>query len=451
MNRLLNLGFGVVVGTIGIGAAFAPVAQAFFQYDPTAPIVPTISVPVTGGNFSVDLNIQNGVVQNYGYTNNQLPTFLTPVGTINITGATLPNLGWADTRTTNEIMNPSGSNASSNPIAGVNLNNNSTSSVTAVLQITGSTQLNDGRSATFTNTNAFLFGSATASSPFPIESIGTATDPNVVPNNDPVFYPASVFRPLPNTYQGTIQMTIQTGSVMVPQSAFSNASQSETRLAIASGDVQYMLYSGSKQLQSRSSSGTQVWPEIFTFNLADQQLTNGVGEQLALSSPDGEMNLTIRNISQVIYPAGTPLITMNDGTKRLGYIMTGITNGNVTLTNGQRFNINDRLISFYTTDYNEERRVTIIGGGELFVDSTAIIPPLAPNPIAATEATSPIATTTASTPDPQLSILTDTTIANQAQTKPPIAPSLPNPQTVRAILDSPLSSSRIFPDMGAFR
>jgi hypothetical protein len=477
MNRLFNVSFSATLGMLALSwsqAAYShQVPLPIYFYG--TPIAPIVGVPVTGGQFSVDLNVQNGVVQNYSYTNNQLPTLLTPVGTINLTGATLPILGWQDNRSSEMIK------AKLNPIAGINLDN-SPKPITASMQVTGSTQLNDGRSATLTNTRALLYGTATASSPFPIESIGTATKLDAllhasVYTGGPISDAGEpTYKALPNTYQGAIQMNIQQGAVMVPQQSFSAAQNSEARLSIVwgehllenqdtiivrgqyDGDIEYL--------------GHRALPSTLVLNSQDQTITASPDSEMKLFSLDGTMSLTINHRVTTLWGSFSglaPVAGYYFGRHKEGLIWTGVVNGHVTLANAQKVKVQDRLITFYdarTYDNSQREFIWGIVGGDLYVDPNAIVPPPKPIPISPTEPT-PISiaalsnSTTPSNPtapsnlEPQQSILTDTTIANQLRNNtaqlPILRPTSSSQNTIADIAASPLSSSRIFPDMGALR
>jgi hypothetical protein len=454
MNRLFQIGLSTVFGVISSSILSQHSAQA--QQTANSLVVPMVSIPVTGGQFSVDLNIQNGQVQSYRYTNNQLPTLLTPVGTINLQAATVPAISPYDTQPIEAFFQ---GDTTVKPEA-LRLGRDPKQVVTA-MQVTGSSQLNDGRSANFENTNAFLAGSAVASSPYPIESIGTATDPDRAHVRTSLMY-----QPLPRTYQGTIQVTVQSGGVMVPKSSFSAAAPTEKQLALASGSFQF----GNNQrfignVANRPSGTQPIVSESMGMNVEDTFLINADGGQMTLISPDGEMRLTMKNTTYLLYGGIEPELTAYDGTKYIGLPWTGTVSGTVTLSDGQQLKVQDRLMSFYMRIlFNPETNTARneIFGGEFYADSTAIIPPIPtkPTPIAPPalpEPTPIIEAVPLPTPEKQPSILADTTVVNQAPANAPPPPIVTRPQPLansRQVMDimaSPLSSSRIFPDMGALR
>jgi hypothetical protein len=159
-----------------------------------------VAVPVSGGGFVVRYDTTEGFNTSYVTT----PTFVTPVGTIAVTGT--PSLPvWQSGIFINLTDTP----------IGVNINN-----------INGSVSLNDGRNAPLVNSQAFLQAIAKVTSGktafFPDEpSFGNITEITANFRSGSINVPQSAFSPLPPP-QFVIPITNGTFTLNIPanQAAF---------------------------------------------------------------------------------------------------------------------------------------------------------------------------------------------------------------------------------------
>jgi hypothetical protein len=394
---------------------------------------PIVAIPVTGGQFTVDLKIQNGVVQNYGYQNNQIPTLLSPVGTISLTSAAAPNIVsfqkyWVNDQSL--IPEPT----SNVPVA-------------VFTSATGQAGLNDGRIAQFKDAAVRLQGLATASSPLFIASMG-----NLAGGLNSALVPP----PLPQNYDGTIAVQIQAGNIAIPSSLFSNPSNAVNRFDISSAKI-------SSKTNSSVFESKEDWVKIdrkrlYTSPLFDQTFSfeaNQVGSisQITLLSPMGTTSLNIKNLTFSGYYRDPYSQIYNPPSETV----TAVANGTVLLTDGKVVQVKDRLIWFepqvlgYVTIPvpNDIMRTTLVGinlnQGRLYIDNpTNILEPIISTDIP------PIATSNLSefSISSQTRILTEPVAQTQLESSNLQPPSMTMNST---ILASPLSSSRIFPEVGISR
>lgn len=400
---------------------------------------PIVAIPVTGGQFSVDLKIQNGVIQNYSYQNNQLPTLLSPVGTISLTSAAIPNI----------VSFPkhwSGDNLIPEKTANV--------PVLVFTSGTGEAGLNDGRTAQFKNASIRLQGLATPSSPLFIASMGNLAGGMLS---------ALVPPPLPQNYDGTIAVQIQAGNVAIPSSLLSNPSSTVTRFNISSGKI-------SSTTNSSVFEPKENWVQVdktrlYTSPLFDQTLSFDPNQtdsisQMTLLSPMGTTSLSIKNLTFSGYYNSDPYSQTYSPPSET---VTAVANGTVLLTDGKVVQVKDRLIWFEPGIINyvtipvpgDIQRTTLIGvnlnQGSLYINTPNVdIPKSVVEPRISTDIL-PIASTTI----PNLSIASDTQIRIEPvpQTQP-ISSELqqsPRGMVSRDVLASPLSTSRIMSEIGADR
>lgn len=266
MSNSLMLKISAVTAVAGAAVMQIPAAEA-----------QTVAVPVTGGGFVVRYDTTLGNNANYVTA----PTFVTPVGTIAVTGT--PSLPvWQDGINITSTDTP----------VGVNINN-----------INGNVSLNDGRNATLNNASAFLQALAkvraadvTYNTSEP--SLGTVTE---------------------------ITAAFRSGSVNVPQSAFSALPSPQVVIPITNG--------------------------TFTLNIPQNQAAFPVIAFNNVITPLGTANLTFS------YPASVPT-QFSDGFPAFlssldadpagnpdAYISV-VTNGTIALNDGRTANINNRLVTF---------------------------------------------------------------------------------------------------------
>ena len=389
---------------------------------------PIVAIPVTGGQFTVDLKIQNGVVQNYGYQNNQLPTLLTPVGTISLTSASAPNIVssrqyWAY-----------GDRSVPEPTSNV--------PVSILTYGTGSAGLNDGRMARFKDAYIPLQGFATASSPLSIASMGNLAGRLL---NAATFPPS-----LPQNYDGTIAVQIQSGTIAIPSSSFSNPSNAVTRFDISSGKITSKINSRLDQLSLSS------FDQILSF---DPNQVDSMG-QIALLSPMGTTSLNIKNLRFSNYYKNNTY----DGTYASPpETVTAVTNGTVLLTNGKVVQVKDRLIWFepeiikydYVRDPDELMGLRLVGvnlkQGSLYIDTPDIDTPTNILESKVSNDIPPIDSRNIS----DLRIASDTQVRIEAATQTQLTGSglqqSPREMVNSDVLASPLSTSRILSKIGVGR
>ncbi|CAN1209959.1 hypothetical protein TUMEXPCC7403_07015 [Tumidithrix helvetica PCC 7403] len=266
MSNSLMLKISTVAVAAGAAVMQMPSAEA-----------QTVAVPVTGGGFVVRYDTTEG--SSASYVSN--PTFVTPVGTIAVTGA--PSLPIWQTGITIDLTDT--------PI-GVNINN-----------INGSVSLNDGRNATLVNNQAFL------------QALAKVTE-----GKEPVL-PAE----LPSFTITEITAKFQSGSLNVPQSAFSALPTPQFVIPITNG--------------------------TFTLNIPENQAAFPVITLNNAITPLGTANLTFT------LPTSVP-IQESDGRPAFlssldptvpgnpdAYISV-VVNGTITLNDGRTANINNRLVTF---------------------------------------------------------------------------------------------------------
>jgi len=223
-----------------------------------------VAVPVSGGGFVVRYDTQWGSNE-YVTT----PTFVTPVGTIAVTGT--PDLPvW---QSGIEI------NLTDTPI-GVNIDN-----------INGSVSLNDGRNASLVNSSAFLQALAKV-------TLGAIP---VSPSKPPL---------------GITEITanFRSGSINVPQSAFSPLPSPQVVIPITNG--------------------------TFTLNIPDNQAAFPVITFNSVITPLGTANLTFTFPASVPCECGSfiPIASPAD--------ISVVVNGTIALSDGRTANINNRLVTF---------------------------------------------------------------------------------------------------------
>lgn len=261
MSNSLMLKISAVAVATGAAVMQMPSAEA-----------QTVAVPVSGGGFVVRYDTNPWGSNEYITT----PTFVTPVGTIAVTGT--PSLPvWQ-----NGIL----IDLTDTPI-GVNIDN-----------INGSVALNDGRNATLVN------------SPARLQAIAKVTL-----GAEPVFPSELPF--------GITEITanFRSGSINVPQSAFSALPSPQVVIPITNG--------------------------TFTLNIPDNQATFPVITLNSVITPLGTANLTFT------YPASVPV---NEGSFLSSLDQTPpsnpdadisvVVNGTIALNDGRTANINNRLVTF---------------------------------------------------------------------------------------------------------
>ena len=272
MSNSLMLKISAVA--VAAGAAVMQIASAEAQ---------TVAVPVSGGGFVVMYNNVESSSFNASYVTT--PTFVTPVGTIAVTGT--PNLPvWQSGITI--------TSASDTPV-GVNISN-----------INGSVSLNDGRNATLANNQAFLQALAKLTAG---KAIGTDAL-----NGD--WAPTGTF---------TVAATFRSGSINVPQSAFSALPSPQVVIPITNG--------------------------TFTLDIPQNQAAFPVITFNSVITPLGTANLTFT------YPASVPT-QFSDGFPAFlssfdvtpagnpdAYISV-VVNGTIALSDGRTANIDNRLVTF---------------------------------------------------------------------------------------------------------
>ncbi|WP_141211882.1 hypothetical protein [Pseudanabaena sp. SR411] len=231
-----------------------------------------VAVPVTGGGFVVRYDTTEGFKANY--TDGNIPTFVTPVGTIAVTGT--PSLPFWQPGIVIDVTDT--------PI-GVEIDN-----------INGSVSLNDGRNATLNN------------SPAKLQAIAKVT------GGDEPFFPDE---PTFGTVT-TITANFRSGSINVPQSAFSALPSPQFVIPITNG--------------------------TFTLNIPENQAAFPVITFNSVITPLGTTNLTFS------FPASVPesdscgcrLFLPVDSPADISVVV----NGTIALNDGRTANINNRLVTF---------------------------------------------------------------------------------------------------------
>ncbi len=373
-----------------------------------------MAIPVSGGQFTMDLKIQNSQVQQYGYQNNQLPTLLTPVGTINLTNASIPAIGAVNS----DYLNYWGSrNEKGESSIAVPPSTTTNEPVNVGLNVSGRAGLNDGRTADFNNAPAVLRATATASSPLsPMQLLSIA--PGAVGANTASQFGMVSLPPLPQSYQGTIDVKVQSGHFLVPAAALSNPSNTVTAFNVNA------LKTNSLPIGQSDFFGDDNQHQLLTFG--NQSFTTGAGQdgqpsQLTMLSPMGTTALTLTHLAVTGYRPQTWELfdSSKPGT------VTAVANGTVTLSDGKVVNVTDRLMTFGLNGSITPTSETVMGGpyafkldlnqGSVYIDSA---------PAAKTVSLSPDGTR---------------------------GPGSSANTIVNDLMSSPLSSSRILPQIGAFR
>jgi hypothetical protein len=254
MSNSLMLKISAVAVATGAAVMQMPSAEA-----------QNVAVPVSGGGFVVRYDTTPWGSNEYVTT----PTFVTPVGTIAVTDT--PNLPvWQGGI---EI------NLTDTPI-GVNIDN-----------INGSVSLNDGRNAALVNSSAFLQALAKV-------TVGAVP---VSPSKPPF---------------GITEITanFRSGSINVPQSAFSPLPSPQVVIPITNG--------------------------TFTLNIPDNQAAFPVITFNSVITPLGTANLTFTFPASVPCECGTfiPIASPAD--------ISVVVNGTIALNDGRTANINNRLVTF---------------------------------------------------------------------------------------------------------
>jgi len=268
MSNSLMLKISMVAAAAGAAVMQIPSAEA-----------QTVAVPVTGGGFTVVTNTTEGLTSNY----TTLPTFVTPVGTIAVTSAGLPNWQGLTINSTDTAI-------------GVNIND-----------INGNVSLNDGRNAPLANDSAFLQALARVTSFNPSSS-------GINPETTLSFNPPST-EGFNEQGDYTIVANFQSGSVNVPQSAFSPL-PSPPFITITDG--------------------------TFTLNIPANQAAFPVITTSSLVTPLGTANLTLT------FPASVPAEGVFFGSENSADISV-VVNGSVVLSDGRIANFKDRLVTFQSS------------------------------------------------------------------------------------------------------
>lgn len=259
MSNSLMLKISAVA--VAAGAAVMQIPSAEAQ---------TVAVPVSGGGFVVRYDTVGFDLSGAYVTT---PTFVTPVGTIAVTGT--PSLPvWQNSITIQLTDTPVGVN-----ISGIN----------------GSVSLNDGRTATLVNNSAFLQALAKVTAG---ESVSTTS------LNGGEAPPESSF---------TVAATFRSGSINVPQSAFSPLPPPQFVIPITNG--------------------------TFTLNIPANQAAFPVFTANNVITPLGTANLTFTFPASV--PAGGTFFGTNGNAD-----VSIVVNGTVALSDGRITNINNRLVTF---------------------------------------------------------------------------------------------------------
>jgi hypothetical protein len=266
MEKIMSNSLMLKISAVAVaaGAAVMQIPSAEAQ---------TVAVPVSGGGFVVQYDTVGFSLTPSSYV--ITPTFVTPVGTIAVTGT--PSFPvWQNGITINTIDTPVGVN-----ISGIN----------------GSVSLNDGRTATLFNNSAFL------------QALAKVTDGEVSTstlNSGGEVLPETTF---------TVEATFRSGSINVPQSAFSPLPQPQFVIQITNGTFTLDI-----------PEGKAAFP-VFTAN--------------NVITPLGTANLTFT------FPASIPFEGAFLDTNTPADVSI-VVNGTVALSDGRIANINNRLVTFQT-------------------------------------------------------------------------------------------------------
>jgi hypothetical protein len=375
-----------------------------------------MAIPVSGGQFTMDLKIQNRQVQQYGYQNNQLPTLLTPVGTINLTQASTPAIGTANS----DYLSYWGSrNEKGESSIAVPPSTTTHEPVNVGMNISGRAGLNDGRTAAFNNAPAVLRATATASAPLsPMQLLSIA--PGAVGANTASQFNMVSLPPLPQSYQGTIDVKVQSGHFLVPAAALSNPSNTVTAFNVNA------LKTNSLPIAQSDFFGADNEHQLLTFG--NQVFTTGSAQegrpsQVTMLSPMGTTSLQLTHLAVTGY---RPQVWELFDSSKPGTV-TAVANGSVTLTDGKVVKVTDRLMTFALNGSITPTSEVVMGGpyafkldltqGSVYIDTT------------------PVSKT--------FSLLSAYGTTDGARSSSNTA--------MNDVMSSPLSSSRIMPEVGAFR
>jgi hypothetical protein len=257
-------------------SAIAVAAGAAVMQIPSAE-AQTVAVPVSGGGFVVRYQSGEGAAFTPIYTSGNTPTFVTPVGTISVTGT--PDLPvWQNGITIQAIDIP----------VGVNINN-----------INGNISLNDGRNATITTG---VSGRLQAIAKV-VGGDVTTDDLNI--NN------------IPKDTTLTVTANFRSGSVNVPQSAFSPLPPPQFVIPITNG--------------------------TFTLNIPADQAAFPTFTANNVITPLGTANLIFTLPASV--PTEGAFFAGSDNNADISVVV----NGKVMLNDGRTANITNRLVTFQAT------------------------------------------------------------------------------------------------------
>lgn len=261
MSNSLMLKISAVA--VAAGAAVMQIPSAEAQ---------TVAVPVSGGGFVMRYENFEGFTFNRSYETT--PTFVTPVGTIAVTGT--PGFPvWQGGLTIQSTDIPVGVN-----ISGIN----------------GSVSLNDGRTATLGGNSAFLQALAKS-------NLGGAVFTDSLNGGEAPF----------GIY--IVEATFRSGSINVPQSAFSPLPPPQFVIPITNG--------------------------TFTLNIPLNKAEFPVFTANNVITPLGTTNLTFT------FPASVPFEGSFFDTNNTADVSV-VVNGTVALSDGRIANINNRLVTFQT-------------------------------------------------------------------------------------------------------
>ena len=265
MEKIMSNSLMLKISAVAVaaGAAVMQIPSAEAQ---------TVAVPVSGGGFVVRYETIEGFNASYVTT----PTFVTPVGTIAVTGT--PGFPvWQGGITIQSTDTPVGVNIS---------------------DINGSVSLNDGRNATLVKSQAFLqaIAKVTTGDPIDTDSINASEIPW-------------------SESSTTVTATFRSGSINVPQSAFSPLPPPQFVIPITNG--------------------------TFTLNIPANKAEFPVFTANNVITPLGTANLTFT------FPASVPFEGSFFDTNNTADVSV-VVNGTVALSDGSIANINNRLVTFQT-------------------------------------------------------------------------------------------------------
>jgi hypothetical protein len=265
MSNSLMLKMSAVAVAAGAAVMQMPSAEA-----------QTVAVPVTGGGFVVQYQRGEGAALTPIYTSGNTPTFVTPVGTISVTGT--PGLPvWQ-----NGIL----IQATDTPV-GVDINN-----------INGNVSLNDGRNATLTGVPGRLQAIARV--------VGGNVTTGVLNANN-----------IPFDTTLTVTANFRSGSINVPQAAFSPLPPPQFVIPITNG--------------------------TFSLNIPANQAAFPVITLNNVITPLGTANLTFTLPASVPNEGAFFAFSSNDAD------ISVVVNGTITLNDGRTANIINRLVTFQAT------------------------------------------------------------------------------------------------------